>query len=142
MCIYVSEDRRIRLDYVIPDGKNLTVHNKSYIINEDDLFLYKGIPSYILTTKESEPVKINPLNQRKSLMSADDYNTAISSQVAKEIFLATKKGIDTGMISLIISGLTLVGLLVLAYLGNEFLTEIVTKLNELKNIIASFGVGG
>jgi hypothetical protein len=75
-------------------------------------------------------------------MSADDYNTAISSQVAKEIFLATKKGIDTGMISLIISGLTLVGLLVLAYLGNEFLTEIVTKLNELKNIIASFGVGG
>jgi len=139
LAIYIGIDRRVKFHYVIPQGKNLTINGHSYVLNEDDLFLYKGMPSYILTIKNAEPIKINPLNQKENFMTADDYNTAISSQVAKEIFLATKKGFDSAMLSLILMFVLTIGLVVVAYLGSEMIASLQADLDAIKNVI---GIGG
>ncbi|MGD9580342.1 MAG: hypothetical protein AB7V50_03145 [Vampirovibrionia bacterium] len=134
-----NTDRRAKIKYLIPKNNSITIKGNSWVLNEDDMFLYKGIPAYVLTTKNAEPIKINPLNQKENFMSPQDYNTAISSRVAEQIFLSTKKGIDSGMISILVSGVLLVGLIVIAYFGNEYITQINTKIDEIRQILQIFG---
>lgn len=127
-------DRRTKIRYLIPKNKSITIGSNSWILNEDDMFLYKGIPAYVLTTKNAEPIKINPLNQNENFMTPQDYNTAISSRVAEQIFLATKRQFDANIITLLVSGLCLVGLVLIAYLGNQALTDLTNKINQLINM--------
>ena len=127
-------DRRARIRYVIPKNKSITIRGNSWALNEDDMFLYKGVPAYVLTTKNAEPIKINPLNQSENFMTPQDYNTAISSRVAEQIFLSTKKGFDGNVISMLLSGIVIIGLVVIAYLGNEAITELTNKVNQLLNM--------
>jgi len=129
-----NTDRRTKIRYVIPKNKSITIGSNSWILNEDDMFLYKGIPAYVLTTKNAEPIKINPLNQNENFMTPQDYNTAISSRVAEQIFLATKRQFDANIITLLVSGLCLVGLVLIAYLGNQALTDLTNKINQLINM--------
>ena len=136
-CVVVlifDTDRRAKIRYVIPKNKSVTLGSNSWILNEDDMFLYKGIPAYVLTTKNAEPIKINPLNQNENYMTPQDYNTAISSRVAEQIFLSTKKGFDGNLLSMLMSGIVIIGLIVIAYFGNEAITELTNKLNQLLNM--------
>lgn len=131
-------DRRARVRYVIPKNKSITIAAKSWILNEDDMFLYKGTPAYVLTTKNAEPIKINPLNQKENFMTPQDYNTAISSKVAEQIFLSTKKGFDGNLISMLLNGLIIIGLIVIVYLGIQYINEINTKIDEIRQILQIF----
>lgn len=139
LAIFLSEDRRVRFKYVIPKGNNVTIGSYSYIINEDDLFLHKGMPAFILTTKNAEPIKVNPLNKKTSYLSAEEYNTAISNQVAKQIFLANKGGFDGNILTLILLGVLLMGLIVIGYLGSQYITEINERIINLENLLRAIG---
>lgn len=134
-----SQDRRAKLHYIIPKNDTITINNHSWMLSENDMFLYKGIPHYVLTTKNAEPVKINPLNEDNTYKSAKDYNTAISSAVAREIFLSTKRGFDSGVLSLILTGVLLVAFIFVAYTGSNILTELQTKITEIRELLSLLG---
>jgi hypothetical protein len=134
-----NTDRRTKIHYVIPKNKSITIGANSWVLNENDMFLYRGIPAYVLTTKNAEPIKINPLNQDENFMTPQQYNTAISSKVAEQIFLASKKSFDANFITMLMSGLLLVGLIIIAYLGSQYINDINTKIDEIRQILQIFG---
>jgi len=115
--IIFTKDKRIKTYYTKPEGNTLTINGKSYTINDQDWFINDGFPTYIFNDSDAQPK--NPLiNKTVPVMSPDDFNTAISSKVAKEIFDASSKGMDTATLSLIISFVTLGGVAVVGYLNH------------------------
>lgn len=136
--IIFSKDKRVKTAYVNPSNNTLTVFKKTYTLNDQDWFISEGFPTYIFNDVDSEPQ--NPLNPKvRSLMSADDFNVAISSKVARDIFEASKGGMDSGSLGLILSIFTLIGVAVVGYLTFDNFTQLSQSLSEIREILALIG---
>jgi hypothetical protein len=136
--IIFSKDKRVKTAYVNPSNNTLTVFKKTYTLNDQDWFISEGFPTYIFNDVDSEPQ--NPLNPKvRSLMSADDFNVAISSKVARDIFEASKGGMDSGSLGLILSIFTLIGVAVVGYLTFDNFTQLSQSLAEIREILALIG---
>lgn len=136
--IIFNKDKRIRTHYVNPEGNTITIKEKAYTLNDQDWFISEGFPTYIFNDTDAQPK--NPLdNKAKPVMTPDDFNTAISSKVAKEIFDASGKGMDSATISLILSGLSLAGIVVLGYLFTSNLEGLTTTINEIREVLRIIG---
>lgn len=136
--IIFSKDKRVRITYVNPQNNTLTAFKKTYTLNDNDWFISEGFPTYIFNDIDSEPQ--NPLNPKiRSLMSADDFNVAISSKVARDIFEASNKGMDGGTLGLVLNILTLLGVAVVGYLTFDNFTQLSQSLAEIREILALIG---
>jgi hypothetical protein len=135
--ILFSKDKRVRVSYVNPSNNTLTAFKKTYTLNDNDWFISDGFPTYVFNDLDSEPQ--NPLNPKvRSLMSADDFNVAISSKVARDIFEASKGGMDSGSLGLILNIITLLGVIVIGYLTFDnfgVLSERITEIREILQLI-------
>lgn len=130
--IYVGADKRITSLLVLPEQNTVTYKDKSYVLIPEKIFTHEGYPTLIINYKDAEP--LDPLELDNYIYAADDFNTAISSKVGKELFEATKeKGL--GDLSTILSGLSLLGVLYLAYTFSGQITEIIEKLDTLNTFI-------
>ena len=137
--IIFSKDKRIKTYYCIPQNKTITIGTNSFVINDDDFFLSDGFPTYIYNDISSEPVNPNKLNN-KTFMKPDDFNAAISSKVAREIFDAASNKMDAGGLGLIFSGITLAAVAILAYIGYSNFESMLAIINEIRDGLASLGV--
>jgi hypothetical protein len=136
--IIFTKDKRIKTYYTKPEGNTLTINGKSYTINDQDWFINDGFPTYIFNDSDAQPK--NPLiNKTVPVMSPDDFNTAISSKVAKEIFEASGKGMDTATLSLIISFVTLGGVAVVGYLLTTNFESLAATVNEIREVLRIIG---
>jgi hypothetical protein len=135
--IIVYDDRRVKSYWVKPDNDNITIAERSYKITKDDIFLSKNVPCYIYQANQPEP--INPLNNKKSLMTSQEFNTAIEAKVAREIFNAVDKKLDAGTIALLMGGATILAVVVIAYLGNQSITIILEQLKEIRDMLRILG---
>jgi len=135
--IIVYADRRVKSFWVKPDNNTISIDTRSYTVTKDDIFLSKNVPCYIYQADQPEP--INPLNFSKSLMTSQDFNTAIEAKVAREIFNAVDKKLDAGMISMIMGAATILAVVVIAYLGNQSITMILEQLKEIRDILRIIG---
>ncbi len=136
--IVFTKDKRIKTYYTKPEGNTITIKEKSYTLNDQDWFISDGFPTYIFNDTDAQPK--NPLdNKVKPVMTPDDFNTAISSKVAKEIFDASGKGMDSGMLGLILSGLSLAGIAVLGYLFTSSIEDLTLTINEIREVLRIIG---
>jgi hypothetical protein len=136
--IVFTKDKRVRVDYVKPANNTLTAFKKTYTLNDSDWFISEGFPTYIFNDVDSEPQ--NPLNPKvRSLMSADDFNVAISSKVARDIFEASKGGMDSGSLGLILSIFTLIGVAVVGYLTFDNFAQLSQSITEIREILSLIG---
>jgi hypothetical protein len=136
--IIFSKDKRVRITYVNPSNNTLTAFKKTYTLNDNDWFISEGFPTYIFNDIDSEPQ--NPLNPKvRSLMSADDFNVAISSKVARDIFEASKGGMDGGTLGLVLNILTLLGVAVIGYLTFDNFAVLSERITEIREILALIG---
>jgi hypothetical protein len=136
--IIFSKDKRVRITYVNPQNSTLTAFKKTYTLNDNDWFISEGFPTYIFNDVDSEPQ--NPLNPKiRSLMSADDFNVAISSKVARDIFEASKGGMDSGSLGLILNIITLIGVAVIGYLTFDNFAILSERITEIREILSLIG---
>jgi hypothetical protein len=136
--IIFSKDKRVRITYVNPQNSTLTAFKKTYTLNDNDWFISEGFPTYIFNDLDSEPQ--NPLNPKiRSLMSADDFNVAISSKVARDIFEASKGGMDSGSLGLILNIITLLGVAVIGYLTFDNFATLSQSITEIREILSLIG---
>lgn len=99
--IITYPDKRVKTFWVVPKGHTITIGNNTFNINKEDFYLQKGIPTYFYNTNNTEPV--NVITEAQSKITPDDYNVAISSAVAREIFETSGGNKNPGLISLIFS---------------------------------------
>jgi hypothetical protein len=135
--IIVYADRRVKSYWVKPDNNTLTIGERSYTITKDDIFLSKNVPCYLYQADVPEP--INPLNFNKSLWTAQEFNTAIESKVAREIFNAVDKKLDAGTIAMIMGAATVLAVVVVAYLGSTSIQLILEQLKEIREVLRIIG---
>jgi len=136
--IIFSKDKRVKTHFVNPEHNSITIQGKTYTLNDQDWFISEGFPTYVFNDRDAEPQ--NPLNPtRRSLMTADDFNVAISSKVAREIFDASNPKMDAGMIGLILSVITLIGVGVVGYLMSENFTQISQTITEIREVLRLIG---
>jgi hypothetical protein len=136
--IIFSKDKRIKTYYANPLSNTITLNNKSYTINDNDWFISEGFPTFVYNDQSAEPQ--NPLKVKlQPVMSPEDFNVAISSKVAKEIFDASSNKLDSGTIGLILSFITLVGLGALYYVFNEKFTAMMQLLAEIREVLRTLG---
>lgn len=135
--IYQS-DKRIKTYYQIPKDNTITINKKTFIINDDDFYLDKdNIPTYLYQHNSTEP--INPHDLKKSVLTPDYYNTAINSHVARDIFEATKGGMDLATLSLVVSVITLAVSGIGLYMVYKNLGEISQQVNKINEMIKLIG---
>jgi hypothetical protein len=136
--IVFSKDKRVKTYYVKPDNNTVEVESKTYTLNDQDWFISEGFPTYIFNDRDAEPQ--NPLNPKvRSLMTADDFNVAISSKVARDIFDASSSKMDTGTLGLIISIITLIGVGAVGYLLTENFTQLSQTITEIREVLRLIG---
>jgi len=136
--ILFSKDKRVRVAYVNPLNNTLTAFKKTYTLNDSDWFISDGFPTYVFNDLDSEPQ--NPLNPKvRSLMSADDFNVAISSKVASDIFEASKAGMDSGTLGLVLNIITLLGVAVIGYLTFDNFAVLSERITEIREILKLIG---
>jgi hypothetical protein len=136
--IIFNKDKRIKTYYVNPEGNTITINEKSYTLNEQDWFLSDGFPTYVFNDTDAQPK--NPLNNKAApVMTPDDFNTAISSKVAKEIFDASGKGTDMATISMIISFVSILATGVVGYLVSTNFEQITITINEIREVLRIIG---
>ena len=136
--IIFTKDKRIKTYYTKPEGNTITINNKSYTLNDNDWFINDNFPTYIFNDSDAQPK--NPLiNKSAPVMTPDDFNTAISSKVAKEIFDASGKGMDTATLSLLVSFITLAAVGVVGYLFMTNFEQLSTTINEIREVLRIIG---
>ena len=130
--IYVGNDKRIIIRWLIPENNTITYNNKSYMLHPNKMFIHKGTPSLFINFKDAEP--LDPLDKSNQIYSADDFNTAISSKVGQELFEASKPK-TLADLGTIISILSLVGLAYVLITMNDNFTNLLNQINEIRQII-------
>lgn len=136
--VIYGADKRIKVFYVLPKNDSLTIKNVSYVINEKDFYLdNENIPTYLYRHDSTEP--INPHDSKKSVLTPDYYNTAINAHVARDVFEATKGGMDFATISLVVSVITLVVVGGGLYMLFKNLGDTNLKVNSIYDLIKVIG---
>lgn len=136
--IVFSKDKRVKTYYAKPYNNTVEVESKTYTLNDQDWFISEGFPTYIFNDRDAEPQ--NPLNPKvRSLMTADDFNVAISSKVARDIFDASNSKMDTGTLGLIISIITLIGVGAVGYLLTENFAQLSQTITEIREVLRLIG---
>lgn len=130
--IYVGNDKRIIIRWLLPENNTITYNNKSYMLHPNKMFIHKGTPSIFINFKDAEP--LDPLDKSNQIYSADDFNTAISSKVGQELFEASKPK-TLADLGTIISILSLVGLAYVLITMNDNFTNLLNQINEIRQII-------
>jgi hypothetical protein len=130
--IYVGNDKRIIIKWLLPENNTITYNNKSYMLHPNKMFIHKGTPSLFINFKDAEP--LDPLDKSNQIYSADDFNTAISSKVGQELFEASKPK-TLADLGTIISILSLVGVAYLLITMNDNFTNLLNQINEIRQII-------
>ena len=130
--IYVGNDKRIIIRWLIPENNTITYNNKSYMLHPNKMFIHKGTPSLFINFKDAEP--LDPLDKSNQIYSADDFNTAISSKVGQELFEASKPK-TLADLGTIISILSLVALAYVLITMNDNFTNLLNQINEIRQII-------
>jgi len=130
--IYVGNDKRIIIRWLLPENNTITYNNKSYMLHPNKMFIHKGTPSIFINFKDAEP--LDPLDKSSQVYSADDFNTAISSKVGQELFEASKPK-TLADLGTIISILSLVGLAYVLITMNDNFTNLLNQINEIRQII-------
>ena len=130
--IYVGNDKRIIIKWLLPENNTITYNNKSYMLHPNKMFIHKGTPSIFINFKDAEP--LDPLDKSNQVYSADDFNTAISSKVGQELFEASKPK-TLADLGTIISILSLVGVAYLLITMNDNFTNLLNQINEIRQII-------
>lgn len=131
--IYViTEDRRVHHYWTIPVDGNVKIKGLSFKLTKDDYLLKDNIPTYFFNDKDAEP--LNLYSDKKILLSPQDFNLAIDTHVARDVFSATmKKKISPD--TLIILGGMFIGLLAVGYFLND-------KLDAINKTLEALGIGG
>jgi len=128
---------RLRIIYRIANSKTIKIGNARYELNDEDYILSKGIPSYFLVEGRIEP--INPHDLNKSVMTPEYYDTAISANLAKELFNASGAGMDHVQIIMILVVIVLISSLIGNYLMYDQLQILREENLTLIDMIRSLG---
>jgi hypothetical protein len=134
--IIFKPDKRVQVDYVIPEGVTVTSGSMSWIVNEGDFFLSDGFPTFAVSYQSQEPVNPLQLND-KSLMTSEMLNVAITARVAGEILAANgDRKLNFSIWNLVILA-AVAGLGYFMYMNFQTITELV---NDIKESLMFLGV--
>lgn len=128
----IDENRRVHHYWTIPSDGNVTIGNLSFKLTKDDYLLKDNIPTYFFNHKDAEP--LNLFTDKKILLSPQDFNLAIDTHVARDVFMATMKN-KISPDTLIILGGMFLGLLAVGYFLND-------KLDAINQTLEALGIGG
>lgn len=133
--IYFTEDKKQHTHYLIPKGQEITIKDKSFLINKDDFFLDpKGFITYVFTYIRLEP--INPHDVKNyGETTPTDLSIALNSRVASEILSATKNKADINTLLIAMMFLIIIGFGVLWYLLSGDMQTIIERINQLDGVI-------
>lgn len=136
----VYPNKRVKLFWAIPKDGFIKVDKKQFIVDDKSFYLGKdNIQTYYYDSNHVEPLNIFNPDKPLSSMTPDDFDTAISAQVAREIFNATAGGVDKSTIALLLSGVTLLAVIVVGYMALGNIDTILTKLQELEDLLKLIG---
>lgn len=133
----VHEDKRVTVHYEVPKGDQVTIGDRSYLITNKEALLSKGRPSFFYHYNTPNP--INPFELQKPGMTAKEFNTAITANVAKQIFAASESSLDVGKIAMILSGITLLSVIVVGYMMFDKIDQFAERLSEIREILRVIG---
>lgn len=128
----INENRRVHHYWTIPIDGNVTIGGTSFKLTKDDYLLKDNIPTYFFNYKSAGP--LNLYENSKVILTPEDFNLAIDTHVARDIFMATMKS-KISPDTLIILGAMAVGFLAVGYFLND-------KLDAINRTLEALGIGG
>lgn len=128
----INEDRRVHHYWAIPIDGNVTIQDMSFKLTKDDYLLKDNIPTYFFNYKNATP--LNLYSNKEVILTAQDFNLAIDTHVARDVFMATMKSKLSGDTLLILGGMV-IGFLAVGYFLND-------KLDAINNTLEALGIGG
>ena len=131
--IYIATpDKRLKEYWGLPKGDQVSIKGVgTFILTTDEASLSsKNVPTFIFNTVNPEPLDLQ--KGKKSVYTPEQFQVAIDSNIAKEIFLATKSG-SISQDTMIILGVMVLGFAGLGY----YITD---QLNAINEILQALGI--
>jgi hypothetical protein len=133
-------DRRMKKFKVKPHDNTVSVDGMTFNINDKDFTLVKNIPTYVFSTKNTEPIDL--FTGKNSQYSPSQYRTAIDNNIVDEIFKSTnKKGAMDGnnLIMLLLFGI--IGALgIIAYFGYDNISYMIEQIQKIVEALETVGL--
>ena len=134
---FTTATNRLRVIYKIAKGKQIKIDNQRFELNDEDYVIQKGLPTFFLVEGRIEPINVHDL--KKSTMSPEYYDTAISANLATELFNAGGSKVDIQQIMLIVIFGTLIASVVGNYLLYESIQTLLAENQILNDMLRSLG---
>lgn len=136
----IYPNKRVKLFWGIPVDGFVKIDNKLFKVDDKSFYLPKdNIQTYYYDSRVVEPLNIFNPSKPETIMTADDFDVAISAHVARDIFEASKGGFDKGTLGIILSVFSILAIIVVGYLMSDNINAIMEKLQEIQDLIELIG---
>ena len=131
------EDHRMVTRYLIPTvDDHITAGDRTFMIDHENFFFQKGIPTYVYNSVCPSPVNVNTV---KADMTSQQFNVAVTSKVERNVFKADQKGMKAGTLSLLFGLLTLVAIGGVIYMMIDRFDAMQAEIDQLTQLLRLIG---
>jgi len=127
-----GEDKRLKVYYLVPQHNIVNIDEKSFVLNDKNMMLEKGIPTYLFNG--DAPISLNILDKDRPLIeySPKQLHDAINSKIIGEMFNSFAKGekISLGNLLSIATFVAVLGVGFFLYTELQNVQEMITKIIE------------
>lgn len=132
--LLLQVDGRLHTHYIIPAGKNnneISIDERRYMFHSDHVYDSGGFKTVLFKVEDANSVDIKSLNIRDHIpvYSADDFGTAIESEVIQQFLKSSKS--DTPMMNILLF-IIIGGIVILAILIYQNQSDLIKLINELR----------
>ena len=140
--IIAKPERELQIAKIRPKENLLEIDGKTFDLDKEKFIVYKGMPTYFYNFNNTVP--LDPYSLQITEYTPELYNAGLESKIVRDIIDSSKKQskLDLPIMTLLIGGITLVGLGIAVYLLNDKLTSVQEQLNTLLEILEGVGIGG
>ena len=129
-----TQDHLEKSYWVIPKGKTVNIKGiGTFELNEKDFFYNSNrVPIYYFNDNFIQPIDM--VKGTPSEYTPQHYQTAIDARMAEQIFSATGSRMNLGLLGLVLSFLTLIGLGLVYYMLQDQINQILDILRLIGGI--------
>lgn len=140
--IVAKADRELLIAKIKPKDNLIQLQDKTYDLDKEKFIIYKGMPTYFYNYNNTVP--LDPYSLQITEYTPELYNAGLESKIIRDIIDSGKKtsAFDIPIMTILISGLTLIGLGIAVYFLNDKISNLNDQLNSIIEALKNAGLGG
>jgi len=135
--LFFTDDHRFHIRWFVPKGNQIEWNGHMFNVTKDHYFMSQGVPTYAYLV--GEPMPLNPHDTKRSVMTSEEFHTAINNKVTRDIFATQERKMDAGQLTVIFGIVMVAALGAVAYFGYEEIHNLKMMIEEIRQLLRLVG---